>query len=147
MADSLEIIICPACNKKMKKVFLPSKNINIDICIDGCGGIFLDNREFKRIDEQHEEIDEILALIENKTFAKVDESVARMCPSCCAVMVKNYSSINHEIQIDECYACGAKFLDNGELQKIRAEYLTENDRSADFTENLLRMLQQKTETK
>lgn len=45
-------------------------------------------------------------------------------------MVKNYASANRQIQIDECYSCGGKFLDNGELQAIRAEFETEDERSA-----------------
>ena len=45
-------------------------------------------------------------------------------------MVKNFSSANRSIQIDECYSCGGKFLDNGELQAIRAEFETEEERSA-----------------
>ena len=46
-------------------------------------------------------------------------------------MVKNFSSIKQNIQIDECYSCGGKFLDHGELLKIRAEYETEAERSGD----------------
>ena len=44
-------------------------------------------------------------------------------------MVKNFASSLHEIQIDECYGCGGKFLDNGELQKIRAQFATEQERA------------------
>ena len=46
-------------------------------------------------------------------------------------MHKNYSSIKQEILVDDCYSCGGKFLDNGELQKIRAEYVTNEERVAD----------------
>ena len=42
----------------------------------------------------------------------------RVCPNCGTKMVKNHSSINADIEVDECYACGGKFLDNGELLKI-----------------------------
>ena len=44
-------------------------------------------------------------------------------------MVKNFASSLHQIQIDECYGCGGKFLDNGELQKIRAQFATEQERA------------------
>ena len=47
-------------------------------------------------------------------------------------MVKNYASVKKEVQIDECYSCGGKFLDHGELEKIRAQYATEEERSADI---------------
>ena len=44
---------------------------------------------------------------------------------------KNHTSVKQQIQIDECYSCGGKFLDRGELINIRSEYATEEERSAD----------------
>lgn len=114
----------------MRKVFVPAEGINVDICVDGCGGIFFDNREFTKFDEKAENIDEILKAVEGKQFETVDESLPRTCPVCGSKMVKNYASANRQIQIDECYSCGGKFLDNGELQAIRAEFETEDERSA-----------------
>ncbi len=131
MADNFKTIKCPACQKEMHKIFIPSEGINIDICLDGCGGIYFDNREFKYFDEQDENIDEIIKAIEGKEFIKVDESLPRTCPVCGARMVKNFASIKKEVQIDECYSCGGKFLDHDELTKIRKQYATEEDRSAD----------------
>lgn len=132
MADNDQVLVCPACQKQMKKIFMPEQGVNLDICIDGCGGIYFDNREFKNFDEQHENIDALIEAIEGKEFEKVDESLIRKCPVCGSNMVKNFSSVKREIQIDECYFCGGKFLDNGELIKIREEYATEADRSADL---------------
>lgn len=130
MADTYKIIDCPACGKPMKKVFLPEAGINIDICLDGCGGIFFDNREFKKFDEQHENLDEVIQSAESSTFPiQPDEDAVRVCPACGANMVKNSTSDKNEIIIDECYSCGAKFLDHGELTKIRAEYATEKERA------------------
>lgn len=132
MADNFKTIKCPACQKEMVKVFVPSAGVNVDICVDGCGGIYFDNREFKYFDEQHENIDEITNAIEGKTFEKVDETLSRCCPVCGAKMVKNYASVKKEVLVDECYSCGGKFLDFGELQKIRAQYATDAERTEDF---------------
>lgn len=131
MVDTLKILKCPACGKDMEKVFIPSQGINLDICIQGCGGIYFDNRELKYFDEKNEDISKILEKVENKKFEKVNTALDRHCPSCGNKMVKNFSSLNKEIEIDECYNCGGKFLDNNELQKIRAEYDTEQERSED----------------
>ncbi len=130
MADTLKELKCPACGKVMEEVFIPSEGINLDICTDGCGGIYFDNREFKLFDEQNEDISKILEKLEGKTFQPVSEAMNRVCPNCGTKMVKNHSSINADIEVDECYACGGKFLDNGELLKIREEFATEEDRSA-----------------
>ena len=137
MADSKETIICPACGKEMDKIFLADKKFNIDICLNGCGGIFFDNREFKKFDEQDESIDEIINLLRDKKFTKTNESLERKCPNCYSVMIKNATKQDGETIIDECYTCGAKFLDNGELEKIREEFKTEEERSKDFHNSFL----------
>lgn len=132
MSDNFKTLKCPACQKEMTKVFVPSEGVNVDICLDGCGGIYFDTREFKYFDEQDENIDEIVKAAEGRTFQPVNENLPRTCPVCGARMVKNYASVKKEVKIDECYACGGKFLDHGELEKIRAQYETEEDRSADI---------------
>lgn len=132
MTDTLKPILCPACGKEMKKVFIDNAGINLDICTAGCGGIFFDNREFKMFDEKHENISTILHELENKTFTNVDTAKVRICPNCGAKMVKNSTSVHNKIEIDDCYSCGGKFLDRDELIKIRAEYDTEKERSEDL---------------
>lgn len=131
MKDTNQILKCPACQKDMVKIFVPQKGVNIDICLNGCGGMWFDNRELSYFDEQDEKIDEILESITNKTFDSVEQNKKRSCPACGANLVKNFSSVKREIQIDECYSCGGKFLDNSELQQFRQEYITEKDRSDD----------------
>ena len=128
MSDTHQQLKCPACNKDMTKVFIPKEGVNIDICLDGCGGMWFDSYEIKNFNEQNENIDEIIAAIEGKQFAKVDQTIRRFCPVCNTIMAKKNSSINKDIQIDECLACGGKFLDNGELQAIRSEHASESER-------------------
>jgi len=136
MTDTLEIINCPACGREMKKIYIKEHDLFVDICTEGCGGIFFDNREFSKFDEKHENIRELYVETLDKNFITVDENEIRICPVCGMKMVKNYSSINKTIQVDDCYGCGAKFLDNGELIKIRSEYETDKERGeaviADF---------------
>lgn len=136
MADNLESIYCPACGKRMKKIYMPEQKINLDVCINGCGGIYFDNREFLKVDEPNEDITPLIEIFEGKTFKKTYETETRICPVCGMKMVKNFASAKHEIQVDECYSCGGKFLDNQELEKIRAQYTTEEERAADVIKKL-----------
>ena len=129
MADTKSTLLCPACNTEMKKIFLPGTGFSVDVCVDGCGGLFLDNRELQYIDEPDEDIDAILNEVKGKEFKKVNQEIARYCPSCGAKMVKNSTSVLQNIQIDECYSCGGKFFDHGELVAMRAEYTTDEDRT------------------
>ena len=117
MTDTKGMIKCPACGKEMEKVLIPEQDINIDICVDGCGGIFFDNREMEKFNSKEENVDLVINALEGRTFNKVDESAVRICPACGAKMVK-FGAGNGNVTIDMCYTCGGKFLDNGELQKI-----------------------------
>ena len=49
--DSKEEIYCPLCGKKIHKFLLSNVNANVDVCLDGCGGIFFDGRELKKISD------------------------------------------------------------------------------------------------
>ena len=44
MSDTFDEISCPACHKPMKKIYLVNQKFNVDICLEGCGGLFLDYR-------------------------------------------------------------------------------------------------------
>ena len=122
MADNLDIINCPACHNAMTKVHFPDLGINIDVCTEGCGGIYFDNRELEKFDEAQEDITPILESIKGKKFEEVDASEPRMCPVCGTKMVRHYNDIRKEVMIDECYNCGGVFLDNKELFKIREAF-------------------------
>lgn len=134
MSDTLDEMNCPACHKPMKKIYLENQKFNIDICLDGCGGIFLDNREIKKLDESTDDINPIIEAVKNKEFEKVDESAKRICPACGHLMVKNNASHLANVQIDECYNCGGKFFDKDELVKFRNEFESEEDRIKAFNE-------------
>ena len=136
MADNKEIIKCPACGCEMEKVYVPDAGIYVDICLNGCGGIYFDNRELDKVDEKQESISAILDAINNKNFKYVDTTEKRICPVCHTPMVKHFMSAKKEVEIDDCYKCGGKFLDNGELQKIRAQYENNAERVKDLRQTI-----------
>lgn len=146
MADTKENLICPACKKQMKKIFIEEHNFYVDVCLDGCGGIFFDNRELEHFDEEHEPVDAILNLVEGREFLRVDTELKRICPNCNSVMIKNGVQGCDELIIDHCYACGAKFLDNGELQKLRQICGNEQERAKEFNKAFFAMYAEELKT-
>ena len=118
MADTLRTVTCPACDKEMTKIFMEDVGVNVDLCLDGCGGILFNNRELEKFDEQHENADKLFQAYKNKDFEPVDEKEVRICSICNTPMVKQGSGVDG-VKIDVCNVCGAKFLDHGELEKIR----------------------------
>ena len=73
----------------MKKVYMPDAGINLDVCVNGCGGIYFDNREFNKFDEQHEDIEPLVKVFEGRNYSVTDSETVRICPACGMKMVKN----------------------------------------------------------
>ena len=130
MADSYQTLRCPACGNIMKKVFIPSIGVNIDICSDGCGGLYFDAKELQLLQKvSGDDMAEINSYLEDKQFSPVDEQAVRMCPNCSTNMVK--TKINGlNVQIDTCYTCGGIFLDYGEIGAIRSSYMQRMQKSS-----------------
>lgn len=120
---------CPVCSNALRE--LQAGEIRVDACQNGCGGIWFDNFEFKKVDEQHESVGEALLDIERNPDATVDYSAGRECPRCEGQpMLKHCVSAKQEVEVDECPRCGGIWLDAGELRAIRDQYATDAERSA-----------------
>ena len=132
MADNDKNLFCPACHSKMTKVPVGFAGVNIDICIDGCGGIYFDTKELEKVVNPSKDINGLLKIFEGKHYTPVNEDAIRVCPLCGARMVKNSTESIKDIQIDECYNCGGKFLDHGELEKIRHQKIKNIEEQYDY---------------
>lgn len=116
---------CPVCNKQMtEKDF---GGAIVDICNDGCKGIWFDWLELVKLDEENEGCGE--ALKEALNYPRVnDENRDRLkCPKCNMLMSVHKYKKSKETNVDECFKCGAFFLDSGELKLIRDTYMTEEE--------------------
>ncbi|HPB68067.1 MAG TPA: zf-TFIIB domain-containing protein [Candidatus Omnitrophota bacterium] len=118
---------CPACNRELQKMAV--KDLTVDVCKGGCGGIWFDNFELRKVDEQQEAAGEALLDIPRDKNIKRDASQIKACPKCEGIkMMKHFFSVQRNVEIDECGACGGIWLDYGELGRLRQEYATEDDR-------------------
>jgi len=118
---------CPACSNQLEEMTIGQ--LTVDICKNGCGGIWFDNFELKQVDEKHESAGEQLLHIERNPDTSVDQSQRRHCPKCNdQIMMQHFMSVKKEVAVDECPSCGSFWLDAGELSQIRDQYETEADR-------------------
>ncbi len=118
---------CPACGHEMTRTSV--RDIAVDTCKGGCGGVWFDWLELKKVDEQHESVGEDLLHVERDPNVQVDYERKRDCPHCDGiVMMRHFASVNREIEVDECAKCGGYFLDYGELNRLRDQYATEDER-------------------
>lgn len=111
---------CPACDNELTST--NAGTVTVDVCRSGCGGIWFDNFELKKLDEP-DEIDALALLrIERNDSLLVDYERRRKCPKCTdVVMMRHFFSPRREVEVDECPNCGGIWLDPGELAQIRRE--------------------------
>ena len=120
---------CPACERALTR--MNAGGVEVDVCADGCGGIWFDQFELKKFDEPHEHAGEALLDVPRDANIKVDLQARRKCPHCQdTVLMQHYFSIKRSIVVDECPNCGGYWLDAGELSGIRAQFNTEAQREA-----------------
>jgi Zn-finger nucleic acid-binding protein len=118
---------CPRCPSQTKVI--ENQNVKIDICYDGCGGIWFDWMELKKMDEGHEISEEFLKTLSLSAKKTIPVSDKLRCPTCPSQpMVRRFNSVKRQVEVDECPKCGGFWLDAGELTHIHSEFKTDNDR-------------------
>lgn len=111
---------CPACDHKLTETRVGA--VAVDICQGGCGGIWFDAFELKKVDEQHEVAGEHLVKIKRGPVRQADSSRKRSCPRCDGVKLKRHLfNPKSTVEVDHCPNCAGYWLDAGELEKIRLE--------------------------
>ncbi len=110
---------CPACSHELTALQVGS--LTVDVCQDGCAGIWFDAFELQRVDEE-EEAGEPLLHIRKSDFVTVDPARKRECPRCAGVKLhRHFFSAQRRVEVDQCPNCNGYWLDDGELAQIRAE--------------------------
>jgi len=118
---------CPACGSILEEIRV--SDVTLDICQGGCGGVWFDRFELKKLDETHEPAVDLFDKIHGDESIRVDTERRRKCPKCKdLVMMRHYFSIRTEVEVDECPGCAGFWLDHGELRKIRSLFDSEEDR-------------------
>lgn len=118
---------CPRCSNELTVINV--EGIDVDICENGCGGVWFDAFEFKKFDEPSEPAgEELLNVLQNPNI-RVDQSQRIKCPKCDnIVMMRHFFSIKQQVEIDECPGCAGIWLDAGELAHIRELFESEEAR-------------------
>jgi Zn-finger nucleic acid-binding protein len=92
--------------------------VEVDQC-DGCGGIWFDSGELRKILDQKD----VEALRAMKARAPKESDAKRAsCPRCRGEgKLVQIASLTADIHIDTCAVCGGEWLDGGELSIVRNE--------------------------
>jgi hypothetical protein len=111
---------CPACSNQL--VEYKAGDLMIDICRDGCAGIWFDKDELEAVDEGKEPFPEELLQVLRNANVVIDHSKDRHCPKCAnQVLAEQYYDSTGQVAIDTCMTCGGHWLDTGELKSVRQD--------------------------
>ncbi|MDP2653597.1 MAG: zf-TFIIB domain-containing protein [Candidatus Omnitrophota bacterium] len=120
-------MICPSCTNKLTPKTVD--DITVDTCENGCGGLWFDAFELRKVDEPKERKGEALLEIKRKDGIRIKFDRQRRCPKCKSIVMRQfYFSVKRLVQIDECGQCGGVWLDVGELAMIRSQFKNEQER-------------------
>jgi hypothetical protein len=127
-------MICPVCQKTM--VERDFGGVKVEECSDGCRGLWFDWCEVKKLDQKNEGFGQALQAALDHPRYNDKGRAALKCPKCGILMCQHLFESAKEINVDECYGCGAFFLDSGELRVIRDKFMSEAERKA-YQDHLL----------
>src|SRR5690242_18594165 len=71
---------CPVCNHGL--TVYPAGSIIVDVCVGGCGGIWFDAFELKKVDEANEPVAGGLLSPAQDRDLKADTTKRLFCPKC-----------------------------------------------------------------
>lgn len=113
---------CPGCDGAL--VERTEAGVVVDLCEQGCAGVWFDALELAKVDENHEAAGR--ALLEPRTRRSASNGrEQRRCPKCADMPLgRHYFSVKRKVEVDECPQCGGIWLDAGELAAIRQEFVT-----------------------
>ena len=119
---------CPACSKELQTV--AAGDVDVDICVGGCGGVWFDDGELDKFDEDSEIAAEVILKARPGNSKPPDGKQLRKCPRCPdQVIVRQFFDPKNQVEINQCWECSGIWLDCGELATIRAQFKTATDRA------------------
>lgn len=113
---------CPACQREL--VSITVDDLTIEVCHEGCGGLWFDSLELKRVDNPHEELGDVLAEIPANPVPDAPDR-KRVCPRCSGQKMRRHWLSG--IEVDTCPACAGTWLDGGELATLRDKGLAKTE--------------------
>ncbi len=118
---------CPACSNSLS----PEQfgETTLDICKDGCGGIWFDHRELQAVDEKAEFTGNRMLSLPKRPDLAIDREATRCCPKCEGEeLIRLWFDTQRQIELDQCLKCWGLWADTGELTGIRSQYETTEER-------------------
>ncbi len=106
-------------------------NVFVDVCDNGCQGIWFDGDELARLDHNRKgggpALQHALAAVAKPPTERPPTERPLSCPRCDVEMDTIDYELHQPVAVDSCPDCTGVFLDAGELALIRSRELTADE--------------------
>ena len=114
-------MICPRCKESLQEIKLDE--ILLDKC-GLCGGVWFDFAEMERlVAKDRRTLTRILGDAAPRAHELPDEDARLVCPRCSDALLTVRSTEHPDLQVDACLTCYGRWLDGGELGRVRDQGL------------------------
>ena len=116
---------CPRCDLPMRVFTVTTDReawqIEIDVCADGCGGLWLEAHDFEADAKANLLLDAELLTLNRPARESASHEGPAHCPECKALMHR-YDWNNEGIHLDSCPAGHGRWVDGGELEAVHRQW-------------------------
>lgn len=121
---------CPSCDNSLTSK--ESAGIKAMICADGCGGLWLERRQVRKIGDRLPGAGVEFLDLRRAEGVHIFRNVEHPCPNCRTTLLYRHSfDRDLELEIDQCAKCAGFWLETGLLSGIVASKKPAPDRARD----------------
>lgn len=104
---------CPVCTRLLQTSFY--ENIETKLCSDGCGGIWLDQKNLAAVTQKQNVVEHLMN--QTQFVEPLQKPDIKRCPSCKTSLQASLIQ-KASVEIDSCPSCLGIWLDKGEIATL-----------------------------
>ena len=116
---------CPRCSVPLRAHTITTDTeawqVEVDVCMDSCGGLWLEAHDFEVDPQAKLLLDQELASLNVGRTKKVNTKAPADCPAC-RVPMHRFDWNNEGIHLDACPMCQGRWIDGGEVRTIHDQW-------------------------
>ena len=109
-------MICGSCSNSLKPIYI--EGVKIHACQGGCGGLWFERNEQKKLTERPPSTGQSLLDGETVEGVRFFRNVEHACPRCqTTLLFRHFFSKAHSFGVDQCSKCGGFWLEIDKITK------------------------------
>jgi Zn-finger nucleic acid-binding protein len=107
---------CPACLRPLHETAV--RELTVDVCRDGCAGVWLDCWELRKVGRSQGSEGEHLLALPARTRVEPNRVEQRFCPRDLGPLRRHLMCDELGLEVDSCAVCAGLWIEPGQLGQI-----------------------------